>query len=108
VPIRYDADNPPIPSEAFDRAVRIPDMADTAGVLAALAEAKRRGRGPQKTATKQVTNVRLDAAILEHYRASGPGWQTRMNADLARLVARRQRATPTRRKTAKKTRRARA
>lgn len=98
MPIQYDADNPPIPSEAFARAVRIPDMADSAGLQAALAEAKRRGRGPQKTPTKQVINVRLDAAVLAHYRASGPGWQTRMNADLARLVARRLRKPATRRK----------
>ena len=105
----YDPDNPPIPSAAFDRAVRIPDLADAAGVQAALTEAKRRARGPQKAPTKQVINVRLDPAVLAHYRASGPGWQTRMNADLARLVARRQRKPAARRKTVtRQNRRARA
>jgi uncharacterized protein (DUF4415 family) len=99
VPIRYDADNPPIPSEAFDRAVVIPDGADAATLDAVLAEAKRR-RGPQKTPTKQVINVRLDPAVVAHYRASGPGWQTRMNTDLVRLVARRERRPRARRKPA--------
>ncbi|MBB3347825.1 uncharacterized protein (DUF4415 family) [Sphingomonas sp. BK069] len=31
--------------------------------------------------------IRLDAATVAHLRASGPGWQTRVNAVLGRLVS---------------------
>lgn len=41
----------------------------------------------------QVT-LRLDAHILDYYRATGRRWQTRMNADLAAIVrAREERAS---------------
>lgn len=49
----------------------------------------RRGRGPQKAPTKQMVTIRFDGPVLDYYRATGAGWQTRMNEDLLRLVARR-------------------
>jgi uncharacterized protein (DUF4415 family) len=30
--------------------------------------------------------VRLDPDVVEHFRATGPGWQTRINVALAGLV----------------------
>ena len=41
----------------------------------------RRGR-PRLTITKQQVTVRLDADLLAALRASGDGWQSRMNAAL--------------------------
>jgi uncharacterized protein (DUF4415 family) len=38
-----------------------------------------RGRGPQKTPTKEAVSLRLDRDVVEHYRAKGPGWQTEIN-----------------------------
>jgi len=38
-----------------------------------------RGRGKQKAPTKVSTTVRFDAEVLEAFKASGRGWQTRMN-----------------------------
>jgi uncharacterized protein (DUF4415 family) len=46
----------------------------------------RRGR-PKLEAPKVEVKIRLDAATVEHLRGSGPGWQTRVNAVLGRLVA---------------------
>jgi uncharacterized protein (DUF4415 family) len=46
-------------------------------------EVARRGRGPQKRPTKQMVSLRLDVAVLEQWRATGKGWQGRMNATLA-------------------------
>lgn len=45
--------------------------------------AKHRGR-PQKPVTdlKVSTTIRLDREVLDTFKASGPGWQTRMNAAL--------------------------
>lgn len=41
---------------------------------------KRRGeRGEQKTPTKLPVSVRLDADVLAAFRATGKGWQTRLN-----------------------------
>jgi uncharacterized protein (DUF4415 family) len=46
----------------------------------------RRGR-PKLDAPKVEIKIRLDATTVEHLRGSGPGWQTRVNALLARMVA---------------------
>lgn len=49
---------------------------------------KSSGRGPQKAPTKLQATIRLDREVLEHFRATGRGWQTRMNATLRRIVER--------------------
>jgi uncharacterized protein (DUF4415 family) len=46
----------------------------------------RRGR-PKSETPKVEVKIRLDAATVKHLRDSGPGWQTRINALLGRLVA---------------------
>ena len=44
---------------------------------------RRRGeRGPQKTPTKQQVTLRLDRDVLQRFRATGVGWQGRINAAL--------------------------
>ena len=45
----------------------------------------RRGR-PRLADPKQAVKLRLDADLLAHYRAKGPGWQTRMNAALRKAA----------------------
>jgi uncharacterized protein (DUF4415 family) len=46
----------------------------------------RRGR-PKLDAPKVEVKIRLDAYTVEYLRGSGPGWQTRVNALLGKLVA---------------------
>jgi uncharacterized protein (DUF4415 family) len=41
-----------------------------------------RGRGPQKRPTKRLVSLRLDPEIIERFRATGPGWQSRINDTL--------------------------
>lgn len=41
-----------------------------------------RKRGPQKTPTKVSTTIRLSSEVLQAFRASGDGWQTRVDAAL--------------------------
>lgn len=43
-------------------------------------------RGPQKTAIKKPVTLRLDADIVAGYRATGPGWQSRMNDVLRKAL----------------------
>ena len=37
---------------------------------------------PKAELTKKAVSVRLDPDVLEKFRATGPGWQTRINAVL--------------------------
>ncbi|RCK28901.1 BrnA antitoxin family protein [Thalassospira lucentensis] len=54
-------------------------------VLPELVSRARGQRGPQKTPTKERVTIRIDADVLEAYRAEGRGWQTRLNDDLRSL-----------------------
>lgn len=48
------------------------------GVAATLAQL-RRARGQQKAPLKVPTTIRFDADVLSELKASGKGWQTRVN-----------------------------
>ena len=48
----------------------------------------KRGRGPQAAPTKILTSIRLDADILEFFKAQGAGYQSRINTALRREVKR--------------------
>ena len=43
-----------------------------------------RRRGPQKTPTKMPVTLRLDPDVLAKFKATGRGWQSRMNEALRR------------------------
>lgn len=45
-------------------------------------------RGPQKAPTKRLVSLRLSHEVIEHFKAAGPGWQTRIDQTLKRAVAR--------------------
>lgn len=45
----------------------------------------RRGR-PKSAAPKEAVNLRLDPDVLEHFRSTGPGWQTRINEALRKAA----------------------
>lgn len=69
-PSDYD-DAPELTDDFFDRAeIRHGDT-----VI-------RRGRPPIGDKAKKPVTLRLDADVLEAYRKTGDGWQTRINADL--------------------------
>ncbi|MDR0634959.1 MAG: BrnA antitoxin family protein, partial [Azoarcus sp.] len=40
----------------------------------------RRGRPPYERPVKQMVSLRMDIDVLEGLRATGKGWQTRINA----------------------------
>lgn len=50
----------------------------------ALAERRQRmrSRGAQTAPTKQQVTLRLDQEVLAKFKATGPGWQARINAAL--------------------------
>jgi uncharacterized protein (DUF4415 family) len=45
-------------------------------------EWERRKRGSQKAPVKQAISIRVDKDVLATFKASGTGWQSRMNAAL--------------------------
>ena len=75
----------PIP---FDPEVDPYDPNDEAAVQAFWAGATiTRGRGRPPIAVKRPTlNMRVDAEVLEAFKATGPGWQTRINSLLRDAV----------------------
>jgi uncharacterized protein (DUF4415 family) len=61
-----------------------------AAVRAALAAKRKRGeRGPQVAPTKQLVSVRYSPEVLQYFKATGTGWQTRMNEALLEWVSKR-------------------
>ncbi len=64
------------------------DPNDAAAVAAYWGKATvKRGRPP--LAVKRPTlNMRIDADVLDAFKATGPGWQTRINAVLRRAMGR--------------------
>lgn len=58
------------------------------GVTATIAELRKeqRRRGQQKHPLKVPTTIRLDAELLAFLKATGPGWQTRVNEVLCKYM----------------------
>lgn len=60
-----------------------------AAMFPKLAVSYRRARGPQKSPTKVAISLRLDRRIIDHFRAMGSGWQTRINDVLLEAIGKR-------------------
>jgi uncharacterized protein (DUF4415 family) len=75
---REAAQDAPVP---FDATSEPYDPNDEAAVSAYWAKATvKRGRGRPVAEVKRPTlNMRVDAEVLEAFKATGPGWQTRIN-----------------------------
>lgn len=81
----------PLAATDYDDA---PELTDEQLADAVVAPLGRRGRPPVPN-PKQAIKLRLDAEVIEAYRETGTGWQTRINEDL-----RKARKLPRTRKTA--------
>lgn len=53
-------------------------------LLAAFPNTTPRGGRPRGS-DKQLVSIRLDKDVVEKFKATGPGWQTRINAALRRV-----------------------
>lgn len=72
----FSMDSPPVPDRLLKR-------------LKPTAEAAKAKRGrPRSEAPKEVLNVRVDAETLKAFRATGAGWQRRVNEALKRAATR--------------------
>lgn len=81
-PELIDKENPEWTEEDFQHAQPASKvLPELFGPQDAAAMLKPRGR-PKAVATKTRVNMRLDADILEAFKATGQGWQTRVNMAL--------------------------
>jgi uncharacterized protein (DUF4415 family) len=55
-------------------------------VVPEVVAAARRFRGKQRAPTKRLISMRLDRDVIDEFRATGPGWQGRINEVLRRAV----------------------
>ncbi|MGO4439970.1 BrnA antitoxin family protein [Rhizobium sp. RAF56] len=81
--IASDPDNPELTDEQIAglRPMRevLPDLAANID-----REIAKRGR-PKAELTKTPVTIRLDPDLVEHYKATGKGWQSRINDDLRKV-----------------------
>lgn len=75
--IAMDSDSPILDKAWFAKARPAREVLP-AHVLAAA----KRSPGRPAGSNKESTTIRFDRDVLDAFRASGPGWQTRMNAAL--------------------------
>ena len=73
-----DPDNPPLTR------AQLAKFRPAREVVPHIVEAylRRRGRPPKGDAPKTQVTLRLDPAIVAHYKRTGAGWQTRINDTL--------------------------
>ncbi len=77
--MRAVSDNPEWTRKDFAKAKRFDEVfPDLAGTI--------RRRGKQKAPTKKAVSVRLDADVLDAYKSTGAGWQSRINSDLRKVM----------------------
>lgn len=45
-------------------------------------------RGSQKSPTKKLVSLRLSPEVIDHFKSTGPGWQTRIDTTLQKSIKR--------------------
>ena len=77
-----DPDNPPLTRAALAR------FRPSREVVPRIVESylKRKGRPPVGETSKVQVTLRLDPAVIAHFKARGPGWQTRINEVLVKSI----------------------
>ena len=85
-PELLDDESPELTAEDFARMRPMGDVFPE--IVAAQQRGELRVRGPQKAPTKERIAVRLSPEVVEYFRSTGPGWQTRMDRELLELVHR--------------------
>jgi len=81
-----DDGNPEWTKEDFAVASRFPSgmrLKDLKPSVLARVQGK---RGPQKTPIKIPVSIRLSPEVVKHFKAKGPGWQSRIDNALRKIV----------------------
>ncbi|MDR1968736.1 MAG: BrnA antitoxin family protein [Burkholderiaceae bacterium] len=87
-PELIDDDAPELTEEFFRNARPAKDVLPPKLYAGLVAMNRRAGvRGPQKAPTKVLTTIRLSPEVVEHFKATGAGWQSRLDGVLKEYVA---------------------
>ena len=84
--IAADPDSRELTQAWFDKAKPASEVFAPETYAALVAMKRPRGR-PKADETKVFTAIRLDADLLGAFKATGKGWQTRVNAALRQYIA---------------------
>jgi uncharacterized protein (DUF4415 family) len=85
-PIPYDPEDGPYDPNDTEAAKAWLEQAD---VIYKGKVIRRGKRGPQKAPTKKLVSLRLSQEVIEHFKAGGPGWQTRIDTTLQKAIRKR-------------------
>lgn len=94
--VRRDiAEDAPIPYDPEDGPYDPNDDAAVDAYWAQAAITRPNHRGPQKAPVKKQVSLRLSPEVLAHFKATGRGWQTRIDETLKKAIEpkRRKKAT---------------
>ena len=80
----FDDDNPEWTAERLARAHPASELPPE--ILAAFPKTLARLRGQQKAPTKIAVSLRLSPEVVDHFKAGGAGWQTRIDEALRQIV----------------------
>ncbi len=95
---QIDDENPEWTKEDFARARPITEVLSP-GALRSF----KQYRGPQKAPKKVAVSIRLNPVVVAHFKATGEGWQARIDQALTKIVERNAKTQPKKaRPTAKK------
>jgi uncharacterized protein (DUF4415 family) len=76
------SDNPELTEVDFAKARPFGD------VFPDLAASIRRGRGPSKSPTKKLISLRISREVIDYFKSTGHGWQSRIDETLRAAVKR--------------------
>ena len=80
--LREVSDNPELTKADFAKARPF------AEIFPDLDASIRKGRGPNKSPTKKLVSLRLSPEVIEHFKSTGTGWQSRIDETLRKAVKR--------------------
>lgn len=80
--LREVSDNPGLTKADFAKARPFGE------VFPDLAASIRKGRGPSKSPTKKLISLRISPEVIEYFRSTGDGWQSRIDESLREVVKR--------------------
>ena len=81
-----DPDNPEWTDEDFERAQFVEDLSPEMQAIILATFPKTKLRGPQKAPRKIPVSIRLSPEVVEHFKAGGPGWQSRIDEALKKIA----------------------
>ena len=82
----FDDDNPEWTKADLAKATNFPHGVRLKDLKPGEFESTVGRRGPQKTPTKIAVSIRLSPDVVKHFKAKGPGWQSRIDDALRKIV----------------------